>query len=463
MRNMLHLIVPGMIVAGCTTQGEQVGETLPNFIIIMADDLGYGDIGCFGATDIRTPNIDRMAAEGMQFTSAYAASSICSPSRAALLTGRYPQRMGINGVFFPESYTGIPEYEITIAELLKTRSYKTGMIGKWHLGHLYPYLPLQTGFDEYFGIPFSNDMAGLVYLRDNKPVEMEVDQRFTTRLFTSESKNFIRKNQHNPFFLLLSYAMPHVPLYVPDELMGRSERGLYGDIIEELDMSVGEILHILDSLGIAENTLIIFTSDNGPWLVMRDHGGSPGILSGGKMYTFEGSMRVPTVIRWPGKIAEGQVYDDPVTLMDMFPTFAALSGTPIPQDRPIDGTDISPVLLGQDYEPYREFLYFYRDRLKGFRAGDWKVHLEHPGFAGGPGRIAIDPYPLSLFNLKNDPGEKLNLAGQQPQILQQLLHKMDSAYHAMGELPPSIVTQKRADQYHFEYLREKYGPTFFKP
>jgi arylsulfatase A len=460
MKHVFQLALPGLIAAGCTT-GKTQEEVLPNFIVIVADDLGYGDIGCFGATDIKTPHIDKMAERGLRLTSAYAASSICSPSRAAMLTGRYPQRMGINGVFFPESYTGIPETEITIAELLKPAGYSTGIIGKWHLGHLYPFLPLQNGFDEYFGIPFSNDMAGLAYMRGNKPVEAEVDQRYTTRIFTSETKDFIRRNHQKPFFLMLSYAMPHVPLYVPDELRGRSERGLYGDVVEEIDMSVGEVLQLLDSLQISRNTMVIFTSDNGPWLVMRDHGGSSGKLSGGKMYTFEGSMRVPTVVYWPGKIAEGQVNDDPVTLMDLFPTITSLSGVSVPNDRPIDGKDISPLLLGKEYDPYREFLYLYRDKLEGFRAGDWKVHLEHPGFAGVSGRIAINPYPLSLFHLKTDPGEQQNLAQQEPEMLQEMLLKMDSAYRVLGELPPSMITQKRADQYHFEYLREKYGPRFF--
>jgi len=456
----IPVFAPALILMGCSGEDSQK-QQLPNFIVIMADDLGYGDIGSFGATDIKTPNIDRMAAEGIQFTAAYVASSICSPSRAAFLTGRYPQRMGINAVFFPESFTGLPENEITIAKLLQKQGYKNAIFGKWHLGHHHHYLPLQRGFDEYFGIPYSNDMASVVYMRGNDVEEFEVDQRYTTQKFTSESLDFIERNQKDPFFLFLSYIMPHVPLYVPPEFEGKSERGLYGDIIQEIDWSVGQVLEKLKSLGLMENTLVIFTSDNGPWLVMRDHGGSSGILRGGKQYTFEGSMRVPTVALWKGTTPSGLVYDDPVTLMDLMPTFCSLAGLSIPADRPIDGVDITPVIRGEIQSQHREFMYLYRDRLKGFRYGDWKVKLAHPGFRGVPGRVAIEPNPLSLFNLKDDPGENENLAEQYPEKLQWMLSRMDSAYVAMGELPPSITTSKPADKYHFEYLTEKFGHQFF--
>jgi arylsulfatase A len=456
----IPLLAPALILTGCFGE-ETPKQPMPNFIVIMADDLGYGDIGSFGATDISTPNIDRMAAEGIKFTAAYAASSICSPSRAAFLTGRYPQRMGINAVFFPESFTGLPEHEITIADILKQQGYQNAIFGKWHVGHHHQYLPLQRGFDEYFGIPYSNDMASVVYMRGNKVEEFEVDQRFTTQKFTSESINFIERNQKKPFFLFLSYTMPHVPLYVPEEFEGKSERGLYGDIIQEIDWSVGQVLGTLESLGLIENTLVIFTSDNGPWLVMRDHGGSSGKLRGGKQYTFEGSMRVPTVALWKGTTPAGLHFDDPITLMDLMPTFCTLAGVAIPTDRPIDGMDITPVLLGEIESQQREFMYFYRDRLKGFRYGDWKVKLAHPGFRGVPGRVAITAHPLSLFNLKDDPGETNNLAEQNPEKLRWMLSRMDSAYVAMGALPPSISISKPADQYHFDYLRDTYGHQFY--
>jgi arylsulfatase A len=456
----IPLLAPALILTGCFGK-ETPKQQLPNFIVIMADDLGYGDIGSFGATDISTPNIDRMAAEGIKFTAAYAASSICSPSRAAFLTGRYPQRMGINAVFFPESFTGLPEHEITIADILKQQGYQNAIFGKWHVGHHHQYLPLQRGFDEYFGIPYSNDMASVVYMRGNEVEEFEVDQRYTTQKFTSESLNFIERNQKKPFFLFLSYTMPHVPLYVPEEFEGKSERGLYGDIIQEIDWSVGQVLEKLESVGLMENTLVIFTSDNGPWLVMRDHGGSSGILRGGKQYTFEGSMRVPTLALWKGTIPAGLDYDDPITLMDLMPTFCNLAGLAIPADRPVDGIDITPVLIGEIESQQREFMYFYRDRLKGFRYGDWKVKLAHPGFRGVPGRVAIAAHPLSLFNLKDDPGESNNLAEQNPEKLRWMLSRMDSAYVAMGALPPSINTSKPADQYHFDYLRDTYGHQFY--
>ncbi len=459
-KNIVHFLAPGLVAFGCG-QAEKPVKSPPNFVLIMADDLGYGDIGCFEATDILTPHIDRMAAQGVRFTSAYAASSICSPSRAAMLTGRYPQRMGINSVFFPESFTGLPVNEITIADLLSEQGYKNAIFGKWHLGHHHQYLPLQRGFDEYFGIPYSNDMSSVVYMRGNEVEEFEVDQRYTTQRFTSESLDFIDRNRDNPFFLFLSYTMPHVPLYVPKEFEGKSSRGLYGDIIQEIDWSVGQVLEKLELLGLAENTLVIFTSDNGPWLVMRDHGGSSGILRGGKQYTFEGSMRVPTVAMWKGKTPKGMVFDDPITLMDLMPTFCRLAGTSFPADRPIDGVDISPVLRGEIESQHREFMYFYRDRYKGFRSGDWKVKLAHPGFRGVPGRVAMPAHPLSLFNLRDDPGERNNLAEQYPEKLRWMLNRMDSAYVAMGELPPSIITSIPADQYHFDYLKDTYGPQFF--
>jgi arylsulfatase A len=460
-----HITIPqlaaALILAGCS-RADAPKLQIPNFIVIMADDLGYGDIGCFGANDIKTPNIDMMAGEGIKFTAAYTASSICSPSRAAFLTGRYPQRMGINSVFFPESFTGLPENEITIANILKQQGYQNAVFGKWHLGHHHQYLPLQRGFDEYFGIPYSNDMTSVVYMRGNDVEEFEVDQRYTTQKFTSESLDFIERNQKGPFFMFLSYIMPHVPLYVPPEFEEKSERGLYGDIIQEIDWSVGQVLEKLQSLGLIENTLVIFTSDNGPWLVMKDHGGSSGVLRGGKMYTFEGSMRVPTVAIWKGKIEPGSVYDDPVTLMDILPTFANLAGIDLPGDRPVDGLDITPILMGEKTSGYREFMYFYKERYKGYRAGDWKIKLAHPGFRGVPGRIAIDPHPLSLFNLQDDPGENINLAETEPEKLKWMVHKMDSALNAFGTLAPSIVTSEPADQYHFDYLLDNWGPDYFK-
>ena len=267
----------------------------PNVIIIYADDLGYGDLGCYGANDIATPNIDRVARDGIKFTDFYSASSVCTPSRAALLTGRIPQRMGIVNVFFPESFMGMPTEELTMGQLLQQEGYATAAVGKWHLGHHYQFLPLQRGFDEYFGIPYSNDMESVVYLEGNDVVNFEVDQRYTTRTYTEKATDFIARHEDDPFFLYLAHSMPHVPIYASPEFEGTSNRGLYGDVIQEIDWSVGQIIEALEKRNLLENTLIVFSSDNGPWHVMRDHGGSAGGLREGKMFTFDGGMRVPTV------------------------------------------------------------------------------------------------------------------------------------------------------------------------
>jgi arylsulfatase A len=370
--------------------------------------------------------------------------------------------MGINGVFFPDSHTGMPEYEITIADMLKPAGYSSAMIGKWHLGHMHQYLPLQRGFDEHFGVPYSNDMAAFYYYRGNNVEDFHVDQRYLTRQLTEESLEFIERNKNNPFFLYLAHPMPHVPLYVSEAFEGVSQRGLYGDVIEELDWSVGEILNKLDKENLMENTLVIFTSDNGPWLVMRDHGGSSGPLHEGKQYSFEGGMRVPTLAMWKGKIPEGRVYDDMATMLDWFPTFANLAGVEVPKDRPYDGLDITPVLLGEINEQYREFLYIdFTGRLDGFRAGEWKVKLAFNGDQGAIWKKPVAAHPLSLFNMTSDPGEQINLAESQPEILKEMLNKMDSAYQALGELPPPQVLRSPADNYHYEYLEDKYGSDFY--
>jgi arylsulfatase A len=457
----LALLAPGLVLQSCNTPQQQQTQK-PNLIVIYADDLGYGDLGCFGATDIKTPNIDRMAEEGMRFTSFYSASSVCSPSRAALLTGRYPNRMGINGVFFPESHTGMPEEEITIPNILQPAGYTSGMIGKWHLGHMHQYLPLQRGFDEYFGVPYSNDMASYNYFRGNRVEEFGVDQHYLTRRLTEESIDFIERNKNNPFFLYLAHPMPHVPLYVSEGFEGTSQRGLYGDVVQELDWSVGEILKKLEQENLLENTMIVFTSDNGPWLVMREHGGSSGPLREGKQYSFEGGMRVPTLVMWKGTIPSGAVYNDMATMMDWFPTFAGLAGVDTPSDRPYDGLDISPILKGEIDNQHREFLYVdHTGRLDGFRAGEWKVKLAFDGDKGAIWKKPVEAHPLSLFNLNNDPGEQVNLADSLPDILQKMLVEMDSAYQALGELPPSLELRSTADLTHYQFLEDLHGEENF--
>ena len=455
----------GMIAQGCDGPGDKesgaAGERPPNFVFILTDDLGYGDIGVFGAEDISTPYINGMAANGILFTDFYATSSVCSPSRASLLTGRFPQRMGLNSVFFPESLTGMPTNELTKAQLLAEAGYTSAIVGKWHLGHMHPYLPLQRGFDEYFGMPYSNDMASAVYIRGNEVVEHFVDQRHTTRKFTEEALDFIERNADRPFYLLLSHIMPHVPLYASDDFIGTSKRGLYGDVVQELDWSVGQVLEKLEAEDLLQNTLVVFTSDNGPWLVMRDHGGSAGHLREGKFYTFEGGMRVPTVAMWPGTIPSGSVYEGMATMMDWFPTFAHLAGTVIPDSVVIDGENILPVLLDEGSRKGSDFLFMEHEELQGYRYENWKIKLEYDGFPGAWYRHRVDPHPLLLIDLDADPSERKNLAEYYPDRVDRMLEKMDSAYRAIGPFPPSITTIVYPDESHLEYLREEYGEDFY--
>ena len=460
-------ILAGLIIQySCETGKEELTSNnltdRPNFIFIYADNLGYGDLGCFGATDIRTPNIDRMAREGMKFTEFYSASPTCSPSRAALLTGRYPVRMGIYSVFFPDSYYGIDENEVTIADVLQKAGYATGHIGKWHLGHRYKYLPLQNGFDEYFGIPYSNDMSGVMYMRDNDVDSPEVDLRYVTRTYTEEALKFIDNHNDESFFLYIAHTMPHIPIYASEDFEGKSSRGIYGDVIEEMDWSVGQIMNRLEEYQIDHNTLIIFSSDNGPWLVMRELGGSAGPLREGMHTTFEGGMRVPTVAIWPEGIPDGAVYDDMGLMMDWFPTLANLAGIEIPDSIQLDGEDISQVLTGQGKRVGKEFGYYNGKNLNSYRYGNWKIKREFEGFPGAVWKKRIDPHPWLLINLKNDPGEQNNLADSQPEKLEEMKSRMKDFQNRMGPLPPSADFRGRpADESHYKYLREKYGKDYY--
>jgi len=436
--------------------------TPPNIIIIYADDLGYGDLSSFGATHIKTPHIDRLASEGIKFTDFYSASSVCSPSRAGLLTGRIPQRMGIVNVFFPESFTGMPTEEITMADLLKTRGYATGIVGKWHLGHHHKYLPLQRGFDEYFGIPYSNDMMSTVYIEGNDVVDFDVDQHFTTRTYTEKSTDFIERHADKPFFLYVAHSMPHVPLYVSPEFEGSSESGLYGDVIQELDWSVGEILRTLAAKDLLENTLVVFSSDNGPWHVMRDHGGSPGGLREGKMFTFEGGQRVPTLAMWPSVIAAGQTHEGVATMMDWMSTAAEISGAVLPSDRDFDGESLMPLFQGTGTRHGNKFLFYdSTNKLEGFRQGDWKIKLAYDGFNGERWKKGVPPHPLLLINLRDDPAELKNLAAQHPKKVTAMLAAMNAFHASKGPFPAPIPYRRNGDESHFKHLEETYGKEFY--
>ncbi|MEH6584270.1 MAG: sulfatase-like hydrolase/transferase [Halioglobus sp.] len=403
----------------------QAPGAAPNIIVILADDLGYGDISSFGAQGINTPHIDQLAADGLKLTQFYAAAPVCTPSRAGLLTGRLAARMGMRHVFMYDAPDGMPQSEITIPEQLKQAGYHTGMVGKWHLGHLERYMPWNQGFDEFYGVPYSNDMANFFFYENQEMSPEPIDQRYLTRRYTDKAVDYIERHAEQPFFLYLAHSMPHVPLYVSPEFEGSSELGLYGDVVQELDWSTGQVVDKLRELGLLENTLVIFSSDNGPWLAMGDDGGSAGSLRDGKGSTFEGGQRVPTVAHWPAQIAPGRVDSTPTSLLDLMPTFSALAGVPLPTDRAIDGGDISAVLIDGDEDPAREFYYIssMSTQVVAYRDGDWKIKLPRSGYpALLEPVLKLDRYShgLMLFNLEDDPSEQNNLAGQHPERVVQL-------------------------------------------
>ena len=413
----------------------------PNIVLIFTDDQGYSDLGCYGARGISTPNIDRLAAEGIRFTDFYVASSVCSPSRAALLTGCYAQRVGIPDVLAPpgppwtegRTNIGLHDNETTIAEMLKPLGYATACYGKWHLGHMPQFLPTRHGFDEYFGLPYSNDMIPEDYpqlplMEDEEVLEYDPDQSKLTTLYTERATQFIEKNKDHSFFLYIPHSMPHIPLYVSDKFKGKSKQGLYGDVIMELDWSVGEILKKLKQLNLDDNTLVIFTSDNGPWLEYGNHAGSSTPLREGKFTTFEGGQRIPCIMRWPGKIQSGSTCQELATTMDFLPTIASITGAKLPSYT-IDGMDIEPLLTNSDSakSPYEAFYYYAGNELQAIRSGKWKLHLPHTyrtpveiGNDGNRGKMVEKEVPLSLYNLESDIGEQINVASQYPDIIQQL-------------------------------------------
>lgn len=425
-----------------TDQGDVNGN--PNFVVIFCDDLGYGDLGCFGHPTIATPELDRMADEGMRWTQFYVAAPVCTPSRAALLTGRLPLRNGMcsnkRRVLFPNSKGGLPAEEVTIAELLSNAGYRTGCVGKWHLGHLPEYLPTEHGFDSYFGIPYSNDMDrvssapkgkksifepqsayfNVPLLRGKSIIEQPAEQTSLTKRYTEEAIKFIKQSDEKPFFLYLAHSMPHVPLFRSEEFEGKSLRGLYGDVIEEIDWSVGQILATLRSEGLAENTCVVFTSDNGPWRSQLDHGGSAGLLREGKGTTWEGGMREPTLMWWPGKITANTVSPQLGCTTDLLATFASLSGASLPDDRVLDSYDLSPVLLKNEPSP-RESLFYYRGyELMAVRMGPWKVHYQIHGSYGTEPKQLTKCDPVELYNLEQDPSEQYNVAKLHPDVIAEI-------------------------------------------
>ncbi len=430
-----------LLLFTCLQAAAQKNRSIENFIILFADDQGYGDLGCYGHPTIRTPNIDRMAAEGQRWTTFYTAENVCTPSRAGLLTGRLPIRNGMYSdnrrVLFPDSDGGMPASEITLAELLKGAGYHTAAIGKWHLGHLPPYLPTSNGFDSYFGIPYSNDMDRIPsvnareaimnprieyfqvpLMRNEEIVERPADQNTITKRYTEEAVKIISENRKKPFFLYLAYSLPHVPLFASQNFRGKSERGLYGDVVEEIDWSVGEILRTLKKEKLDKKTLVVFTSDNGPWVLWDENGGSAGPLYGAKATGYEGGQRVPAIFWAPGKI-KPKVITDMGSTLDLFPTIATLAGLTMPPDRKYDGYDLTGVLMRGEESPRKEMLFYHGTRIFAARKGDFKLYFYENNPSGYPERMRrLDT--LKMFNLQHDPSEKYNVAGQNAGVMEEI-------------------------------------------
>jgi arylsulfatase A-like enzyme len=428
---VLTLCLLGGSITACVRDPK---PAQPNFIVFFTDDQGYGDVGVYGAEGFQTPHLDAMASRGLLFTDFYVPATVCTPARAALLTGCYPKRVGLHeAVLYPFSEHGLNPGETILPELLSPLGYRTACIGKWHLGHHPEFLPDRQGFDTIFSVPYSNDMDRHQYrnppfsspplplLGNDGLIESGPDQRYLTRRYTEAAVQFIEEHRDRPFFLYVAHSMPHLPWHVSERFQDTSERGLYGDVIQEIDWSMGEILDALQEAGLEAKTLVIFTSDNGP--VLGEKAGSAGPLRGRKAQTWEGGTRVPCLALWPGFIPGGTVCREVATVMDLLPTFVTLAGGRIPAGRAIDGFDISALLQKPRTEPspYDALYYYSRDgTLEAIREGDWKLHTaKSRGWETKQG-----PFPVSLFNLRDDIGESRNVAGQYPELVARLTEKM---------------------------------------
>ncbi len=446
-------------------QAEASEDVPPNIIIIFIDDLGYADIGPFTDRPCKTPHLDQMAREGRIFTDFHSATAVCSASRAALLTGCYPERVGILGALVPQDKIGIHPDELTLAELCKQRGYRTAVYGKWHLGHADPFLPLQQGFDEFFGLPYSNDMwpqpevqgdpipdskkkyPPLPLYEGNRVVDEEVtadEQAQLTTWYTERAVDFIERNKAYPFFLYVPHTMVHVPIFVSEKYACKSGLGLYADVVMELDWSVGQILATLKREGLDEKTLVIFTSDNGPWLRYGDHAGSAGPLREGKGTMFEGGYRVPCIARWPGKIPADSRCDEFATTMDLLPTVARLLEVSLPSQRVIDGKDIWPLISGETHaqSPHEGFYCYFGGDLRAVRDSRWKLHFPHSyttlagrpgGHDGRPAEYEQAPIGKMLYDLKNDIGETTDVSREFPQVVDRLEKEAERARSLLGD------------------------------
>jgi arylsulfatase len=448
-------------------------QTRPNIVLLFTDDQGYSDVGCFGAQGFQTPHLDRLAAQGTRFTSFYVAQPVCTASRAALLTGCYANRVSLFGALNHESNVGIAESELLLPEICQQAGYATAILGKWHLGHRPPFSPLKHGFDEFLGIPYSNDngplhpivrgIPGLPWIDGERVVETDPDQSQFTRRLTERAVAFIERNKDRPFFLYVPHIMPHVPIFASEKFRGSSPAGLYGDVIQELDDSIGQVLAALDKHRLTDRTLVIFCSDNGPFLSYGNHAGSARPLREGKLTTFEGGVRVPCIMRWPGRIPAGRTCGDLVSTIDLLPTIARLIGGKLPE-QPIDGRDIWPVLADAPEKQPRELFYYYAgDELQAVRSGPWKLHLPHeyltsaqpPGRNGKPANFEnLKPESMAmsglrgiasrhgylvrtieqtLYNLEADVGETTDVAAQHPDVVRRLLELAEQARSDLGD------------------------------
>ena len=452
----------------------------PNVVLIFMDDLGYGDLSCYGATGYKTPNLDKQASQGIRFTNFVSAQAVCCASRAGILTGCYPNRVGISGALMPDSKIGLNPEEETIAEVLKKRNYKTAAIGKWHLGHQREFLPLQQGFDEYLGLPYSNDMWPVYFdgtrnispaysrklnypelplIRNNDKIrELKTldDLAELTTIYTENASDFIKRNKSNPFFLYLAHSMTHVPLAVSAKFKGKSEQGIFGDVMMEIDWSVGEIMKVLKDNGLEDNTLVIFTSDNGPWLNFGNHAGSTGGLREGKGNSFEGGQREPCIIKWPGHIEAATICNKLASTIDILPTLAAITNSPLPEKK-IDGVNILPLMLGdENADPRETFLYYYRkNSLEAIRKGNWKLVFAHPSRTYIGFKPGVDGFPGStnenfdfeegLYDLRRDPGERYNVKEYYPEIVAELKKLADEARIDLGDDIQNIKGQNRRE------------------
>ena len=470
-----------LLAAGLLASAALAESIPPNIVLIFTDDQGYADVGCFGAKRFKTPHLDRLAEKGRKFTDFHVAQAVCSASRAALLTGCYPNRIGFSGALGPRSKIGLNNSESTIASVLKRRGYVTGMAGKWHLGDRESFLPTNHGFDEYLGVPYSNDMWPYhpeakpgsyppLPLYENTAINKDGlngdDQSLLTSQYTDRAIRFIERNKGRPFFFYLAPNMPHVPLFASERFKGRSEAGPYGDVLMEIDDAVGRIVETLDRQGLTQNTLIIFTSDNGPWLSYGDHAGSAAPLREGKGTSFEGGTRVPCIMQWPGHIPAGSTCSEPLMTIDILPTLAAITGAELPPLR-IDGANILPFLTGDPdaRNPHPAyFTYYNRNDLQAVRSGRWKLILEHrsrtmagqpQGTNGTPGKYRMQTVPKALYDLTNDIAETTDVSASNPEVLARLEALAETARADLGDdltgraptgsRPPRLLRRSRRE------------------